>query len=120
VSTRVGTGLPGATLRRVVGHIEANAHRGLRLSELSGVARMSVFHFARRFKVSTGLSPHRFVVRERIERAKHLLAAGGVPVAAIGRDVGFRTPSHFTSAFHRITGVTPSAYRTLHAAPVQQ
>ena len=108
---RVSGGLPGATLRRVLEHISANVHRDPRLVELSTIAQMSVFHFARLFKLSTGLPPHRFVLRQRIEHAKRLLAGADVPIATIGRGLGFRTPSHFANVFHRMTGVTPSAYR---------
>ncbi len=104
-------GLPGATLRRVIEHIDANCHRGPRLSELSALAHMSTFHFARLFKRSTGQSPHRFVVGRRIDHAKAMLAAGRLTIAAISREVGFRTPSHFTTVFRRAAGTTPSAYR---------
>jgi AraC family transcriptional regulator len=104
-------GLPGATLRRVIEHIDANCHRGPRLSELSALAHMSTFHFARLFKRSTGQSPHRYVVGRRIDHAKAMLAADRLSIAAISREVGFRTPSHFTTVFRRAAGTTPSAYR---------
>jgi AraC family transcriptional regulator len=109
-------GLPGAALRRVLEHIETNLHRDPPLAELSALVHMSLFHFARLFKASTGLPPHRFVVQQRIEHAKQLLARADVSIAAVGRDVGFRTASHFTSAFHRVTGLTPTAYRAQQAA----
>jgi len=57
------------------------------------------YHFARLFKRSTGLPPHRFVVRRRIDEACALLAARTVPIAEIARLVGFRTSSHFTTTF---------------------
>jgi AraC-like DNA-binding protein len=78
---------------------------------------MSMFHFARLFKASTGLSPHRFIVARRLDRAKALLTTDVAPVAAIGRTVGFRTPSHFTTVFRRSTGMTPSVYRWTAPAP---
>jgi len=106
------SGLPGAALRRVLEYIDANCHRGPRLSELSALAHMSAFHFARLFKLSTGVSPHRFVVGRRIDHAKVLLATEGVSIAAVSRAAGFRTPSHFTTVFRRTTGATPSAYRS--------
>jgi AraC family transcriptional regulator len=110
-------GLPGAALRRVVEHIEANLHRNPSLSELSALAHMSAFHFARRFKQSTGMPPHRFVVRRRIEHAKALLASNGAPIALVARRVGFRTPGHFTTVFRRTTGMTPRAYRVVAHEP---
>jgi AraC-like DNA-binding protein len=112
VAEAPASGLPGAALRRVLDHIDANLHRSPPLAELCPLARMSPFHFARLFKRSTGLSPHRFIVSRRIERAKQLLAAADVSIAAISRTVGFRTPSHFATVFRRSAGVTPSAYRS--------
>ena len=113
-------GLPGAALRRVLEHIECNVHRAPPLAELGGLVHMSAFHFSRLFKVSTGLPPHRFVVVRRIEHAKRLLASGDLAIATVGRVVGFRTASHFTSAFRRVAGVTPSAYRAgLAPAPAE-
>jgi AraC-like DNA-binding protein len=104
-------GLPGGKLRRVADHIDANLGRELRLGELSGVVHMSPFHFARLFKRTSGVPPHRFVVRRRIGRAIELLAGGEHPIGEIARLVGFATPSHFTTVFRRITGVTPTEYR---------
>ena len=63
-------GLPGARLRRVTEYIDANLRRVLSLDELSAQVHMSRFHFARLFKRSTGLSPHRFVLQRRIDRAR--------------------------------------------------
>jgi AraC-like DNA-binding protein len=95
----------------VADHIDANLGRELRLGELSGVVHMSPFHFARLFKRTSGVPPHRFVVRRRVDRAIELLAGGEHPIGEIARLVGFGTPSHFTTVFRRITGVTPTEYR---------
>ena len=78
---------------------------------LSALVHMSPYHFARLFKRSTGLPPHRFLVRCRIDEARALLAARTASIAEISRSVGFRTSSHFTTTFRRIAGVTPGAYR---------
>jgi AraC family transcriptional regulator len=73
---------------------------------------MSPYHFARLFKCSTGVPPHRFVVRQRIARARAFLAKQEPSIAQISQMVGFRTPSHFTTVFRRVTGITPRGYRT--------
>jgi len=104
--------LPACRLRRVTQYVQANLQRELRLAELSALVHMSPYHFARLFKRSTGVPPHRFLVGCRIDAARALLAARTAPIAEISRLVGFRTPSHFTTTFRRITGTTPSAYRS--------
>ena len=98
-------------LRRVTGFIQDNLNRQLTLLDLSAVVHMSPYHFARLFKQSTGVPPHRFVLGQRIVRASLLLRSARLSIAEVARLVGFRTPSHFTTAFRRMTGITPSAYR---------
>ena len=66
-------GLAESKVRRVTAFIENNLHRELRLEELAAVTHMSRYHFARLFKRATGVSPHRFVVRRRIDAATALL-----------------------------------------------
>jgi len=107
----VGT-LPWGRLRRVTEYIQQNLDKDLRLAELAALLYMSSYHFARLFKCSIGVPPHRFVVRQRIARARAFLATPESSIAQISRMVGFRTPSHFTTVFRRVTGVTPRGYRT--------
>ena len=111
-ATATGGELPAYRVRCVAQYIQENLRQELPLAELSGVVHMSPYHFARLFKRSTGVSPHRFLIRQRIDEARTLLAAQTVPIAEIARSVGFRTPSHFTTTFRRFTGMTPSAYRS--------
>jgi AraC family transcriptional regulator len=110
-SAGIGT-LPGGRLRRVTEYIQQNVDKDLRLADLAALVFMSPYHFARLFKGSTGVPPHRFVVRQRIARASAFLATPERSIAEVSRMVGFRTPSHFTTVFRRVTGVTPRGYRT--------
>ena len=103
--------LPSCRLRRVTDYVQQNLDKDLTLAELAAVVYMSPFHFARLFKCRTGVPPHRFVVRQRITRARTCLAMEGQSIAQISRMVGYRTPSHFTTVFRRALGVTPGAYR---------
>jgi len=113
VPVRGGIGtLPWGRLRRVTEYIQQNLDKDLTLGELAALLYMSPYHFARLFKCSTGVPPHRFVVRQRIARARTFLATQELSIAQISRMVGFRTPSHFTTVFRRVTGVTPRGYRT--------
>jgi len=108
VSTR---GLPWPRLRRVCEFIQHNLNQQLTLLNLAAVVHMSPYHFARLFKQSAGVPPYRFVLGRRIARASALLREPQLSIGEVGRLVGFRTPSHFTTAFRRMTGITPSAYR---------
>ena len=111
ISGDVGT-LPWGRLRRVIEYIQQNLDQALTLAELAALVYMSPYHFARLFKCSTGVPPHRFVVQQRIARACAILATPEPSIAQISRMVGFRSPSHFTTAFRRVTGITPKGYRT--------
>ena len=104
--------LPGCRLRRVTEYIQQNLEKDLTLAELAAVVYMSPYYFARLFKGSTGVPPHRFVVRQRIVHARGVLATPELSIAEISRLVGFRTPSHFTTVFRHVLGITPGAYRT--------
>ena len=109
--------LPGSRLRRVTEYIQAHLDQHLTLAHLGAVVFMSPYHFARLFQHSTGLPPHRFVVRARIDHAATMLGTPDLSIARISQMVGFRTPSHFSTVFRRLMGVTPGAYRAayLHA-----
>jgi AraC-like DNA-binding protein len=107
----IGT-LPWCRLRRVTEYIQQNLDKDLTLAELAALVYMSPYHFARLFKCSTGVPPHRFVIRQRIARARAFLSTQELSIAQISRMVGFRTPSHFTTVFRRVTGITPRGYRT--------
>jgi AraC-like DNA-binding protein len=109
-------GLPGVRLRRVLTYVDANLDRALTLLELSSIVHMSRFHFARLFKASTGVSPHRFVVRRRIQHAMTLLGEAR-SIDVVAKSVGFRSVSHFTTTFRRMVGTTPCRYRRLPDAP---
>jgi AraC family transcriptional regulator len=116
VHREIGT-LPLSRLRRVTDYIREHLDQELPLARLAAVVYMSPYHFARLFQRSTGLPPHRFVVRSRIDHASTLLAAPELSIARISKVVGFRTPSHFSTVFRRLMGVTPHEYRAgyLHA-----
>jgi AraC family transcriptional regulator len=104
-------GLSAIKLRKVTEFIADNYSRDLRLAELAQVAGMSSFHFAREFKRTTGTTPHQYLIKFRVERAKALLAKNDLPLIEVGLQTGFSHQSHFTRLFRRVTGTTPNAYR---------
>jgi AraC family transcriptional regulator len=104
-------GLSGRTLRRVLSFIEENYESDLSLAELAEVGGMSTFHFAREFKRATGTTPHQYLIRLRVERAKALLTDSELPLVEVSSRSGFSHQSHFTRLFRRLTGTTPHSYR---------
>jgi AraC family transcriptional regulator len=91
--------------------IEASLELGVSLAELAGDVGLSRFHFARAFKASTGMPPHRYMTMRRIERAKGLLRDPEKPLVEVALEAGFSSQSHFTGRFREITGTTPLIYR---------
>ena len=78
---------------------------------LAAVAQMSSYDCSRLFKQSTGLSPHHYLLHQRMERAKHLLSDSRRKIAEVSDALGFPHQSHFTTTFHTLVGMTPGAYR---------
>ncbi|MGY2049516.1 helix-turn-helix transcriptional regulator [Methylobacterium sp. JK268] len=104
-------GLAPAIQRRIAERIEARLGEALTLEALAAEAGLSTFHFAKMFKASFGLAPHRYVVARRIARAQTLLAEGRAGLAEIAMACGYASQSHFTRSFRQATGTTPGRWR---------
>ena len=98
-------------LQRVLDHAEAHLDRPLSVSELADIACISVYHFARVFRQRVGVTPHRYVMQRRFERAKRLLAEPRPPLASVAAACGFASQSHMTTTFRAQLGMTPLQYR---------
>jgi len=85
--------------------------RPLALRELATHARMSPRTFARRFQEETGTSPGRWLIQQRVHRARHLLETSDLPVDRIASEVGFATGASLRQHLHAAIGVSPQAYR---------
>lgn len=109
------SGLAPWRLARVEAFVADNLTKPLRLTDLARAAGLSPMHFAAQFRATTGLPPHAYLVSRRIERAKILLSDTPLPLAEIARAVGFRSHSHFSTAFRRQSGVAPMQWRRRHA-----
>lgn len=108
---RLPGGLSPAQLRRVRALIDEDITASLTLADLAGAAGVTRAHFARGFKASTGVTPHRHLTNRRLERARQLLAASALPIGDVAHAVGFSSQSHFTATFTRHVGLSPTAYR---------
>jgi AraC family transcriptional regulator len=105
-------GLPTARLKRVLEYIAAHLGDEIRLEILASIAGMSQHHFCELFRRSTGVSPHRFVIGQRVERGKRMLRDTDLSILEIGLATGFADQSHFTKTFRRMARVTPRDYRS--------
>lgn len=103
--------LPRRMLARLEEYIAENLAADLSVRDLARVAELEPDSFARKFKVTTGLAPHAFVLEQRLQSAERLLAGTGQGIAAIALQLGFSSQSHMTEMFRRSRGVTPHAYR---------
>jgi AraC family transcriptional regulator len=104
-------GLGPARLRTVKELVHARIEDELTLSEMAQSVELSTSHFSRLFRKSTGETPHQFVLRHRIERAKEMLRAPEGRVLDVAVACGFKTQQHFARVFRRICGASPTEYR---------
>ncbi len=105
-------GLPGYRLKRVLDFIGDTLADDLSLSQLAAVVGMSPHYFAELFSKSTGHPPHRYVLLQRMERAKQSLCDPGRSVIDAGLDAGFPNPSHFARVFRKFVGTSPSRFQS--------
>jgi len=104
-------GLAGWQLRRTVELIEADLAHAPSLNRLADEVGLSPSHFCTAFRQSTGLPPHKYLLRRRIIRAKYLMVDRKLSLTEIALNSGFASSSQFATTFRRIEGMTPTAYR---------
>ena len=100
-------------LRRAVWFVNDNLDSKLKWDEMTAHVGLDPFSFGRRFKLSTGMTPHQYIIRCRLRQAMKLLARGGIPLADIALEVGCSCQSPLTALFRRHLGTTPGAFRML-------
>ena len=96
-------------LSQVVDYIDSNLDREITLAQLATVLQLSEFHFGRLFKKTTGIAPHQYHLKCRVERAKNLLLQG-MAIAQVAQAVGFSSQGHLNYHFKRQVGVTPKQF----------
>lgn len=101
--------------RRAKELMSTSLNEEIPLSRLAGECGLSVRHFARAFRVSTGIPPHRWLLKRRVERARELLRTRALSLADVAAFCGFADQSHFTRVFTAIVGVTPGVWRRVNA-----
>jgi AraC family transcriptional regulator len=104
-------GLSPTQVRRVISYIDAHLGEELSLRRLSELIHLSPYHFVRAFRQSTGRSPHRYVLEQRIARAQVRLMEPELSLADVGYELGFASQAHFTTTFRKLVGITPGTWR---------
>jgi AraC family transcriptional regulator len=105
-------------LKRVVEYVDNYPSANITSSDLAVVAGLSRMHFASQFRQATGLRPHEFLLRRRIQRAEELLRNTTMPIVEIALSVGFGTQAHLTTVFKRFAGCTPGRWRAINQVPI--
>jgi AraC family transcriptional regulator len=104
-------GLPKHKLQQAIDYIQANLDQKLSLEAIAQHLNMSVYHFCDLFKQSIGIAPYKYVLQQRVERAKLLLKDEERAIVDIALDCGFANQTHLNKHFRKLTGTTPKAYR---------
>jgi AraC-like DNA-binding protein len=109
-------GLAGWQIKRLTSHIDSNLGSPIKIHELAILVRLSSTYFSRVFRGSFGASPHRYVMRRRVERAQSLMLTTDVPLGQIAVDCGLADQAHFSRLFRKLVGDSPGAWRRARSA----
>ena len=102
--------------RRAAELLRENLDGRIRLADVARECSLSVSHFARSFKATFGMAPHRWLIGRRMERAKELLQQTTTPIADIAIQSGFGDQTAFTRTFRQVMGISPGQWRRYIAA----
>lgn len=111
VETNRDGGLSKWRLKRVVEYVTEHLDEKVTLADMAAAARLSRMHFAALFFRATGLTPHQYLLKQRVSTAQDMLRTTDKSIVDIALSVGFSTQAHFTTVFKRIVGQTPLKWR---------
>jgi AraC family transcriptional regulator len=106
--------LSPSRLRRVRHFVDAHLEEKLSVRRLAEAAALSEAHFARAFRQETGMSPHQYVMTQRVARAQEMLRSSDESIFQIALQCGFNDASHFSRVFRKEVGINPTSYRYNH------
>lgn len=104
-------GFPKHKLQQAINYIQAHLDRDIKLVDLANTVGMSQYYFCRLFKQSMCMTPHQYVIRQRVERAKQLLLQPDLSIADVALQCGFAHQSHLSHHFRRLVGVSPKTFQ---------
>jgi AraC family transcriptional regulator len=111
VTESVRGGLAPWLVKRACEKLDSDLGGKLSLEQIAAEFGLSVSHFSRAFKASTGLPPHQWLLRQRVKAAKQLMTIRDLPLSEIAISAGFANQSHLTRVFSAAVGVSPAAWR---------
>ena len=104
-------GLPPYKLKQAIEYINDNLDRQIKLTDLAKLVDISQYYFCRLFNESIGVSPYKYVIQQRVAKAKKLIKNSELTLADIAYECGFSSQSQMTQHFRKCVGVTPKVYR---------
>lgn len=108
---------PDEIVRKAANYVQANFHRsGLTVGEIAKHVALNSCYFSEYFKCHTGCTPYRYLLLQRMERARHLLLTTSWTVARIADEVGFSSPYHFSTSFKQFNMMPPTDFRRHRSA----
>ena len=114
-------GLAPWQAKRACERLDSDLGGKLALTQIAAEFDLSISHFSRAFRISTGLPPHQWLLRQRVKAAKQLMTVRDLPLSEIAMSAGFANQSHFTRVFTAVVGVSPGAWRReTHGAPERE
>lgn len=107
-----GDGLAKNKLQLAIDYINAHLDQDIKLADIAGLVGISHYYFCHLFKQTVGITPHKYLTQQRIEKAKLLLKNRELSIAEIAIECGFTDQSHLSKHFKRLVGLTPKAMRS--------
>lgn len=108
-----GDGMSPTKLKQAIDYINEYLGEDLSLAEIAARVDMSQYYFCRLFKQSVGMTPHKYLMQQRVERSKSLLQQRELSIVDIASACGFANPSHFAKCFRQYTGISPQQFRSM-------
>jgi AraC family transcriptional regulator len=104
-------GLAGWQMRRVIAFVEQQLGTTIRVEDLSAIAQLSVVYFAKTFKRTFGETPHAYVTRRRLARARHLMLTSDMQLSEVALACGLADQAHLCKLFRKFIGLSPATWR---------
>ena len=104
-------GLSTYKLKLAKNYINDNLEYPIKLNDIASLLGISQFYFSHLFKKSTGIAPYKYVIQQRVAKAKNLIKDSNLSLIEIAYECGFSSQSQMTQHFRKYIGITPKVYQ---------